>query len=190
MTRKIALFEEWPWFKLNNLELKLRTNLTFCTSVAKWLKLKTRKFWWLIPTFVKVTEKKIEEGSFCPPSPLPTPSWIGLMLMNILWKTLLIFLKKFITNTIIAFIWRALMLICYLLTSLWNNNCDNDLFSSNFYSCKLTRNDLYDLLKQQQLNHHLFLTINFATKLTQLEWVHLWFPHCLMLFFVIMKEFG
>ena len=26
-------------------------------------------------------------------------------------------------------------------------NCVNDLFFNNFYSCKLTRSDLYDLLK-------------------------------------------
>ena len=55
MTRKIAFFEGWSWFKLNNLGLALGTNLTFCTSAAKELKLKFRKFWGLIYAFAEVT---------------------------------------------------------------------------------------------------------------------------------------
>ena len=43
-TRKIASFERWSWFKFNNLGVALGTNLKFCTSVAKRLKLKVRKF--------------------------------------------------------------------------------------------------------------------------------------------------
>ena len=35
---------------------------TFCTSVEKGLKLKVRKFWGLIPTFVEVTREKLVEG--------------------------------------------------------------------------------------------------------------------------------
>ena len=74
MTRKVAFFEEWSWFKLNNLGLALGTNLKFCNSVAKELKLKVRKFWGPTPTFVEVTGEKLVGGSFCPP-PI---SWIEL----------------------------------------------------------------------------------------------------------------
>ena len=59
MTRKTAFFEEWSWFKFNNLGLALGRNLKFCTSVAKGLKLKVRKFWGLNPTFVEVTGEKL-----------------------------------------------------------------------------------------------------------------------------------
>ena len=45
LTRKVAFFEGWSWFKLNNLGLALGTNLKFYTSVAKGLKLKVRKCW-------------------------------------------------------------------------------------------------------------------------------------------------
>ena len=58
MTRKIAFFEGWSCFKFNNLGLALGTNLKCYTSVTKELKLKARKFWGLIPTFL-------------PPLPLP-----------------------------------------------------------------------------------------------------------------------
>ena len=43
-------------------------NLQFYTSVAKGLKLKVRKFWGLVPTFVEVTEEKLVGGLFCPRS--------------------------------------------------------------------------------------------------------------------------
>ena len=62
MTRKIAFFQEWSWFKFNNLGLALGTNLKFCTSVAKGLKLKVRKFWGPNPTFVEVTGEKLVGG--------------------------------------------------------------------------------------------------------------------------------
>ena len=42
-------------------------NLKFYTSVAKGLKLKVRKFWELIPTFVEVTGGKLVGGPFWPP---------------------------------------------------------------------------------------------------------------------------
>ena len=72
LTRKTAFFEEWSWFKFNNFGLAPGTNLNFYTSVAKGLKLKARKFWWLIPTFVEVTEEKLP---FClPPTRPSTPS--------------------------------------------------------------------------------------------------------------------
>ena len=64
MNRKIAFFEEWSWFKSNNLGLALGTNLKFYNSVAKGLKLKVRKFWGLVPTFVEVVGKKTGRGAF------------------------------------------------------------------------------------------------------------------------------
>ena len=77
LTRKTALFEGWSWFKFNNLGLAVGTNLKFYTSVVKGLKLKVKKFWVLIPTFVEVTDGKLikGEGGFLPPIPL---SCIGL----------------------------------------------------------------------------------------------------------------
>ena len=59
MTRKIAFFEGWSWFKFNNLGLALGTNLKFCTNVAKGLKLKVRKFCGPNSTFVRVTGEKL-----------------------------------------------------------------------------------------------------------------------------------
>ena len=70
MTRKTTFFEGWSWFKFNNLGLALGTNLKFYTSVEKGLKLKVRKFWGIIPTFVEVTgEKLIGGGLFAHPRP-------------------------------------------------------------------------------------------------------------------------
>ena len=62
MTKKAAFFEEWSWFKFNNLGLALGTNLTFYTSLAKGLKLKVKKFLGLIPTFAEVTGEKLVGG--------------------------------------------------------------------------------------------------------------------------------
>ena len=59
-------------FKFNNLGLRLGTNLKFYTSLSKGLKIKARKFWGLIPTFVEDTgEKLLEGGPFCAPPPHP-----------------------------------------------------------------------------------------------------------------------
>ena len=49
----------WSWFKFDNLGLTQGANMKFYTNVAKGLKLKVRKFWGLIPTFVEVTGKKL-----------------------------------------------------------------------------------------------------------------------------------
>ena len=38
--------------------------------MAKELKLKVRKFWGLISTFVEVTGEKLVGGPFCPPPPI------------------------------------------------------------------------------------------------------------------------
>ena len=70
MTRKIAFSEGRSWFKFNNLGLVLGTNLEFCTSVAKGLKLKVRKFWGPNATFVEVTGEKLVGFPPTPPPPL------------------------------------------------------------------------------------------------------------------------
>ena len=67
MTRKTTFFEEWSWFKFNNLGLTLGTNLKFYTIVAKGLKLKVRNFWGLVTTFVEVTGEKLMWGLFATP---------------------------------------------------------------------------------------------------------------------------
>ena len=74
LTRRTAFFEEWSWFKFDNLGLALGINLKFYTSVAKGLKLKVRKCWGLIPTFAEDTGKKLVGEPFSSPS-----SWIGLI---------------------------------------------------------------------------------------------------------------
>ena len=71
LTRKINFFEERSWFKLNDLGLALGMTLSFHTSVAKGLKLKVRKFWGLIPTFVEVKGEELVGDLFA-----PTPSFI------------------------------------------------------------------------------------------------------------------
>ena len=76
--QKSVFFEGWSWFKLNNLGLALNRELKFYTSVAIGLKLKVRKFLWLILSFAEVTEENVVGGS-TPHLPLPpTPAWIGL----------------------------------------------------------------------------------------------------------------
>ena len=66
MTRKTAFFQEWFWFKFNNLGLVLGMNFTFYTSVEKGLKLKVRQFYGLVSTFVEVTGEKLVGGPFPP----------------------------------------------------------------------------------------------------------------------------
>ena len=57
-------------FKFNNLRLAPGANLKFYTSVAKDLKLKFKKFWGLIPTFLEVTGEKLVWGQ-----------WLSLLIM-------------------------------------------------------------------------------------------------------------
>ena len=73
LTRKAAFFEELFWFKFNSLELVLSTNLKFYISPAKVLKLKLRKFWGLIPTYVEVTGEKL----------VGRPFWLPLILNRV-----------------------------------------------------------------------------------------------------------
>ena len=42
--------------------------LKFYSSIAKWLKLKVRKIWAQIPTFIEVTGEKLLGDLFDPPS--------------------------------------------------------------------------------------------------------------------------
>ena len=69
LTRKTAFLEGWSWFKFNNLGLALDMNLKFYTSLSKGLKLKLKKFWGLILTFVKVKGENLVGGAFLPPHP-------------------------------------------------------------------------------------------------------------------------
>ena len=68
--QKNCFFWRWFWFKFNNLGLALGMNLEFYTSVAKGLKLKVRKFYGLVLTFVEVTGEKLVGGPFCHLPPL------------------------------------------------------------------------------------------------------------------------
>ena len=63
-TRKIKLFEVCSWFKFNNLGLALSMALKSYTSAAKGLKLKVRKFCWVILTLAEVTEEKLAGEAF------------------------------------------------------------------------------------------------------------------------------
>ena len=55
LNRKAAFFKGWSWFKFSKLGLALDADLKFYISVARWSKLKARKFWGLIPMFVEGT---------------------------------------------------------------------------------------------------------------------------------------
>ena len=58
----------------NNLGLAIAMSLKFYISVARRLKLKFRKFWGLVPTFLEVTGEKLVGGAFLlPPTSLPPP---------------------------------------------------------------------------------------------------------------------
>ena len=50
--QKNLFFEGYPWFSFKDLALTLVMVLNSYTKVAKGLKLKVRKFWGLIRTFV------------------------------------------------------------------------------------------------------------------------------------------
>ena len=65
---KKQFFDGCSWFKFNNLGLPLGMTLKFYASVTKVLKLKVRKFWGLILTFVEVTGEKLVGMLFVPPS--------------------------------------------------------------------------------------------------------------------------
>ena len=62
--QKNTLSEGWSWFKFNNLGLALGMALKIYITVTKQLKLKVRKFWGLVPTFVDVTGEKLVGAFF------------------------------------------------------------------------------------------------------------------------------
>ena len=62
LTRKNNFFEGYSWLKFNNLGHKLSMVLKIYISVAKGLKLKVRKVFGLIFTFVEVTGEKLVGG--------------------------------------------------------------------------------------------------------------------------------
>ena len=65
--QKNQFFDGYPWIEYNNLGLALGMAFKFFTSVAKGFKLKVRKFWRLIPTFVRYREKLVGEAFLFPP---------------------------------------------------------------------------------------------------------------------------
>ena len=60
--QKKQFFDGFSWFKFNNLELALGMALKLYSSVGKELKLKVRKVWGLMPTFVEVRGEKLIRG--------------------------------------------------------------------------------------------------------------------------------
>ena len=64
MTRKNNVFEDYTWFKFDELGLKLDMNFKFCTSVSKEFKLKFRNYEAFFPTFLEVTAKKMVQEVF------------------------------------------------------------------------------------------------------------------------------
>ena len=79
LTRKTFSFEGRSWYKFNNVRLALGMALRFYTSLAKILKLKIRKFWGLIPTFVEVTGGKWLGGVAFLHSPLPILNRVNIL---------------------------------------------------------------------------------------------------------------
>ena len=71
--------------------MALGTNLTFYTSLSKGLKLKVRKFWGLIPTFVEVT------GEHAPPAPTPPPPILNRVKIYVIGLHNLISMNIFFT---------------------------------------------------------------------------------------------
>ena len=55
LPKKPNYFEDYSWLKFINLGLALGMTLKFYTSVTKGLKLKVKRVWRLIPTFIEVT---------------------------------------------------------------------------------------------------------------------------------------
>ena len=63
----------------NNYALAVGINLKFRSSLEKWLKLKVRKFWELIHTFVEITGEKLVGGRL----PLPGRPNLPLILNRV-----------------------------------------------------------------------------------------------------------
>ena len=134
MTRKIAFFEGWSWFKFNNLGLALDTNFKFCSGVEKKLELEVRKFWGPNPTFAEVTRENLVEGPFCSPS-IPSPPILNRV-------------KKCFKESRTPWFWTIFMdydfcgyLCIYLFTEAYSSivKCSDEEFAkiANGYGCWL-----------------------------------------------------
>ena len=87
MTRKTTSFEGWSWLRFSILGLALIMAFKCYSGVAKRLKLKVRKFWRPVLTFVEVTGEKLVGGAFLVSTPilnrdkyflnLGIPSWLN-----------------------------------------------------------------------------------------------------------------
>ena len=113
-------------FRFNKLGLAIVMALKLYTSVAKGLKLKVRKFWKLIPTFVEVAWEKLVGGAYCP-LPILDRVYDNYFLKGKL-KTLMIPPNKFFEQVTLQF-----LLISRILW--W-------FFQSNIFKFNLTFNVL------------------------------------------------
>ena len=68
-------------------------------------------------------------------------------------------MQRKIENNFIQAMWKSGWVI---------KNWFSDLFSNSFYSGKLTRKDLYDLIRVATTESFFSLTINFINKFTEL----------------------
>ena len=98
MTRKTAFFEEWSWFKFNNLGLALGMTLY---QDSKRVKVTVRKFLVLIPTSVEITVAKLvgrgrgreERELFTPLSAIRLRNIFVVNFINIAYVVDLAFMK-------------------------------------------------------------------------------------------------
>ena len=134
LTRKTAFFEGRSWFKFNNLELALGTNLKFCTNVAKGLTIKVRNVG-PIPTFVEVTGEKMVRG------------WVGFLVIGLkgllfvilsIWPPMFSWfnatVETYWKHLLFFSLWDLLLLFCFLSIqeSIYMIHHDSDLFHDIF----------------------------------------------------------
>ena len=120
MTRKIAFFAKWSWFKFINLVLALGINFKLSTSVAKGLKLKIRKFWVWNLTFVEVTGEKLVGGGRL--FALPRPTLLSILnMVNILDDEFFKKVQHFLSNMVQYNIIPTIHKIWYTTTRVMRN---------------------------------------------------------------------
>ena len=66
LIRKLQFFEGYSWFRFNNFGLALGMTLKISSFTGKGLRLKVRKMWRQIPTFVEYTGGKTRKDLFSP----------------------------------------------------------------------------------------------------------------------------
>ena len=122
MTRKTTSFEGWSWLRFSILGLALIMAFKCYSGVAKRLKLKVRKFWRPVLTFVEVTGEKLVGGDFLVSTPilnrdkyflnLGIPSWLNCFSD---------FSKKifFIFNFILYICFNSFMLLYFIFVILF-----------------------------------------------------------------------